>query len=130
MKNNFALDKSLLKSIISCSCGLVPVGALIIYLICDHPRGKFNEVSGFIAGSVLGLANMYFLIRLIVSVVTPDDVSKKGAATGLAGISATVFAMLLLAWKHWVGTIGFTAGFTVALTVLLISAFSIIKKNL
>ena len=125
MKKNNSLDKILVKVIIGTACGLMPVAALIIFLLRQQLPPKFTQ--GFLAGAVLGLANLFFLIQIIVSTIKPDGVKKGKALLGILGINVTVFGMFFLIWKKLVEAIGLAAGFTLSLAIMLISSLILIK---
>lgn len=126
-KKSVSLDKALLRIIIACACLLVPAGAAAFYLLRSSLPDKFAQ--GYVAGSVLGLANMYFLILVVVSVVNAAGVRAGPVVAGLLGVNATVFGMLFVAWKHWVGTLGIAAGFTLSLVVVVAGVLFFSKRT-
>jgi len=121
------LDDSVLKSIITCSCGLIMAGAAVCFLFRHQLPDKFMQ--GFLTGSLGGLANLYFLSLVITSTFTPSKVRKGRALIGLAGINASLFAIVYPVYKQMVDGIGLLAGFTLTLAIMLIGAYWLVNRK-
>ena len=121
------LDNSVSKHIISCSCGLIPVVALVMFFFRDRLPHRFTE--GFVAGSLAGLANLIFLTMIIKAIVNTEGVNKKAAITGFLGINVSLFALLYPAYMQWVNIPALVGGFTLVLGLLLAVTYSVIKRK-
>ena len=125
--NKNTLDNSVSKHIISCSCGLIPVGALALCFARNMLPQRFME--GFLVGSIAGLANLMFLSMIIKAIVNTEGPDKKGAILGFAGINASLFVLLYPAYMQWVNIPALAMGFTLSLGLLLAATYSVINKK-
>ena len=119
--NKNTLDNSVLKSIISCSCGLIFAGALLAYVLRGSLPDKF--LAGYLVGAIGGLANLYFLIMAIVATVNPNGVRKLKALFGALGMNISLVAIFYPAYRQWVNMLGLVAGFSLVLAVVVLGAY-------
>lgn len=125
--NKNTLDNSVLKHIILCSCGLILAGAFASFFLRKYLPAGFTQ--GFLVGSIGGLANLYFLILLIVSTFNPVGVQPVKLVAGLTGLNASLVVIIYPAWMRMVDLTGLTVGFTLILAVMLTAAYAVIRRK-